>query len=167
MTRPILFALASLAAFSPPPAHAETLAQKANRDGVLFAKKGDAEMNAAFAKAQSTLPTFIEALDGKIPAARGFTVKIPVTGDGQTEYFWVNEISHKGNQFTGRINNRPELVGNVTFGQKLTFQSARIRDWGYYFDGKLQGNFTTCVLLGRENAQEAEELKEQIGLSCP
>ncbi|CAM5773479.1 hypothetical protein LMIY3S_04192 [Labrys miyagiensis] len=147
-------------------AGAETLAQKAARDGVLFARKGDAQMNAAYAKAQQTLALFVAALDGKVPGARGFTVKVPVTDAGQTEFFWINELSHRGNQFTGKVNNRPEQVQNVQFGQTITFTASRIRDWGYYLDGKLQGNFTTCVLLGKEDPTEARELQRQIGLSC-
>jgi hypothetical protein len=30
----------------------------------------------------------------------------------------------------------------------------------------MQGNFTTCVLLSREDPAEAQELKDQIGLTC-
>ncbi len=148
------------------PAHAETLKQKANRDGLLFARKGDPQMNAAFAKAQQTLPAFVEALDGGLAGATAFAVKVPVTDGGRTEYFWINGLSHRGNQFTGTINNRPEMVRNVQFGQQITFSGNRIRDWGYYLDGKLQGNFTTCVLLSHKDPAQAQELKDQIGLLC-
>lgn len=166
MVRTFLLGLAGLACLTLSPAFAETVTQKAGRDGIFKAKDDDPAMKAAFAKAQETLPGFIEALDGKIDGASDFAVKVPIVQGIQTEYFWLNELSHRGDRFTGKINNRPELVGNVTFGQQLTFLRSRIRDWGYYRDGKLQGHFTTCVLLAKEDPREAQELKDQIGLTC-
>lgn len=166
MTRAFFLAAVSLVFLCLSPALAETVTQKANRDGTFKVKDDDVAMKAAFAKAQETLPDFIEALDGKIAGASEFAVKVPIVQGTQTEYFWLNELSHRGDRFTGKINNRPELVGNVTFGQQLTFLRSRIRDWGYYRDGKLQGHFTTCVLLAKEDPREAQELKDQIGLSC-
>ncbi len=166
MRVPSRFALTVVAAFVLLPAQAETVMQKANRDGLLFAKKGDVRMKEAFAKAQQTLPGFIAALDGEVAGAETFSVKIPITDNGQTEYFWVNDLSHKDNQLSGGINNRPEIVHNVEFGQQISFPGKRVRDWGYYLAGKLQGNFSTCVLLAQEDAAEAQELKDQIGLSC-
>jgi uncharacterized protein YegJ (DUF2314 family) len=166
MTRAFFLAAAGLALFGLSAAFAETVTQKALSDTTLRARDDDPAMKAAFAKAQESLPDFIEALDGKIGGASNFAVKVPINQGNQTEYFWLNEISHRGDRFTGKINNRPELVGNVTFGQQLTFLKSRIRDWGYYRDGKLQGNFTTCVLLAKENREEAQELKERIGLTC-
>ncbi len=166
MTRAFFLVVTGLVFLGLSPALAETVAQKANRDGGFKVRDDDIAMKAAFARAQETLPAFIEALDGKVEGASDFAVKVPIIQGAQTEYFWLNELSHRGDRFTGKINNRPELVGNVTFGQQLTFLRSRIRDWGYYRDGKLQGHFTTCVLLAKEDPREAQELKEQIGLSC-
>lgn len=166
MTRAFLLAVTGLAFLGLSAASAETVTQKAGRDGTLKARDDDPAMKAAFAKAQDSLPDFIDALDGKVTGASDFAVKVPIVQGVQTEYFWLNEVSHRGDRFTGKINNRPELVGNVTFGQQLTFVRSRIRDWGYYRDGKLQGNFTTCALLAKEDPREAQELKDQIGLIC-
>lgn len=166
MTNSLRFALAAMAAFALTPAHAETVQQKANRDGVFNITRGDPQMNAAFAEAQRTLDQFLDALQAQRPGTRGFLVKIPVSDGDKREYFWVNELTRKGNQFSGKINNRPEVVQNIQFGQLITFPRSRIRDWMYVDNGKMLGNFTTCVLLGREDPQQAQELKDQMGLTC-
>jgi uncharacterized protein YegJ (DUF2314 family) len=160
------FALAVIAAVLLLPADAETLAQSAKRPGPQFSKAGDARMNAAFATAQRTLAGFVDALDGRVEGAQAFSVKVSFTDSGQTEYFWINHLSRKGILFSGTINNRPEIIHTVQFGQQVSFPTSRIRDWGYYLDGKLQGNFTTCVLLAHEDPAQARELKDQIGLTC-
>lgn len=159
------FALA-LAMTSLAPSQAETVLQKANRDGIFNIAKGDPEMTAAFAKAQQTLDDFLVAFDSQKPGTRSFLVKIPIVDRGKTEFFWINELTRKGNQFSGKINNRPETVQNVQYGQPISFPRSRIRDWSYVDGGKLQGNFTTCVLLGREDPAQAQELKDQMGLTC-
>ena len=157
---------ASLAMVFGPAAGAETVLQKAKRDGIFRAPTADTRMLAAFARAQQTLGGFIDALDGKVAGATGFAVKIAVVDHGKTEYFWINALSHAGSRFSGRINNRPETVTNVTFGQPISFSKGQIRDWSYVLDGRMQGSFTTCVLLSREDPAEAQELKAQIGLTC-
>ncbi|MDQ0395347.1 YegJ family protein [Labrys monachus] len=161
-----LAVLCLAAAQNAAPAKAETVQQKAKRHGMAKAPAGDPAMLAAFARAQRTLDGFVEALDGGLPGAGAFSVKIAVADRGKTEYFWINGLSHVGSRFSGTVNNRPEIVENVTFGQKLTFPRSQIRDWSYVKDGRMQGSFTTCVLLGREDPVQARELKAQIGLIC-
>jgi uncharacterized protein YegJ (DUF2314 family) len=166
MRRAVRATLMGLGLLCLAPAQAETLLQKSKRDATLDIATSDPQMKAAFARAQKTLATFLDALDGKVPGAGDFAVKIPVVDGAKTEYFWVNEIAHKGNIFSGKINNRPETVHNVEFGQTISFPRTQIRDWGYTKNGRMQGNFSTCVLLSREDPAEAQELKDQIGLTC-
>jgi uncharacterized protein YegJ (DUF2314 family) len=167
---PIRFTVAAIAAAllaaSALPAFAETVAQKAKRDGVFTIAKRDAEMNAAFAKAQQSLGQFLDAFQAQTPGTGSFSVKIPISEGAKREYFWVNDLVRKGNQFTGRINNRPEVVQTVEYGQTISFPRSRISDWMYVDHGRMLGNFTTCVLLGREDPAQAQELMTQLGLSC-
>lgn len=147
-------------------APAETALQKANRGGVFDIARGDKEMDAAFAKAQQTLGQFLDAFQAQAPGTGNFSAKIPISDGDKREYFWVNELTRTGNQFSGRINNRPEVVQTVQYGQLVTFPRSRIRDWMYVDHGKTLGNFTTCVLLSREDPAQAQELMDQMKLTC-
>lgn len=156
----------TLLAVSALPTFAETVAQQTKRDSVFTVARGDAEMNAAFAKAQQSLGQFLDAFQAQAPGTGSFSVKIPISDGAKREYFWVNDLVRKGNQFTGRINNRPEVVQTVQYGQTITFPRSRISDWMYVDHGKMLGNYTTCVLLGREDPAQAQALMSQLGLSC-
>jgi uncharacterized protein YegJ (DUF2314 family) len=149
------------------PAQAETLTEKAERSGTLSVPESDPAMNSAFAKARQTLPGFIAALDEKAAGVEMFTVKVPITDKDQTEYFWISDVRHNGDTFSGTISNEPEMVQNVVNGQAISFDKSKIADWGYYENGELKGNFTTCVLLSQQDPQEAKDLEERIHLTCP
>ena len=114
MTRALLLALTSLAFLGLSAASAETVTQKAGRDATFKARDDDPAMKAAFAKAQDSLPDFIDALDGKVSGASGFVVKVPIVQGTQTEYFWLNEVSHRGDRFTGKVNNPSPNQANPT-----------------------------------------------------
>jgi uncharacterized protein YegJ (DUF2314 family) len=51
-------------------------------------------------------------------------------------------------------------------GDSITFGENKIVDWHYVDDGKMKGNFTTCVLMRREPKQQAEAFIKQCGLDC-
>ncbi|WP_413993540.1 YegJ family protein [Labrys okinawensis] len=163
LTCPAVLGLA-LALLSP--AHGETLIGKAEQGKTQSIAHDDPAMNAAFAKAQQTLGQFLDAFEAKAPGTGSFLVKIPISDGDKREYFWVNELTRTGNQFSGRIKNRPEVVQNIQYGQLVTFPRSRIRDWMYVDHGKTLGNFTTCVLLSREDPAQAQELMNQMKLTC-
>ena len=54
----------------------------------------------------------------------------------------------------------------VKFGQIITFVERQIVDWLYMDNGRMQGNFTLCVLLKREPPDQAKAFMKQYGLSC-
>ena len=149
------------------PVHGETLMDKAEQSKTLSIAGDDPAMKAAFAKAQATLDGFIDVLDNKRPGIEQPTVKVPITDQGQTEFFWIIDVGHDGNKFTGTIDNQPEFVHSVVDGQKFSFDRSEIADWGYFENGELKGNFTTCVLLSREDPQEVKELEARVHLTCP
>jgi uncharacterized protein YegJ (DUF2314 family) len=166
MTYRVAMITAGLLALGTLSAPAETVLQKANRDGTFNIARADKEMNAAFAKAQQTLGQFLDAFEAQAPGTSSFLVKIPISDGDKREYFWVNGLTRTGNQFSGHINNRPEVVQNIQYGQFVTFPRSRIRDWMYVDHGKTLGNFTTCVLLSREDPAQAQELMDQMKLTC-
>ena len=97
----------------------------------------------------------------------GFAVKIgiPATKD-QVEYFWIGPFTHENGRFSGKIDNKPEIVDSVKFGDTITFDQDRIVDWTYVANGRMKGNFTACVLFKREPREEAQAIIAKYGMDC-
>jgi uncharacterized protein YegJ (DUF2314 family) len=159
-------ALAALIVLAPGVAGAETLLDRAKRDGIAYVEKNDAEMAAAMRKARESLPEFLKLARAPRPTMRGFAVKVAVSEADHTEFFWITPFEQRNNQFTGQINNTPQLVKKVKLGQTIAFREDEIVDWLYQDGGAMRGNFTACILLKREPRDEAEKFMKQFGLRC-
>lgn len=145
---------------------AETVLERAERDGTAYVAKRDREMAAAMRKARESLPDFLKLARSPGPTMSGFAVKVGVNEGDHTEYFWIAPFKQGKNGFSGQISNKPQMVKKVKLGQTITFQHDEIVDWLYEDGERMHGNFTTCVLLKREQPQEAEEFMKQFGLRC-
>lgn len=163
---PMLLTLAACGESPAPP----TLAERAQADEVALVPAEDAGMRAAFAQARASLDGFLElALAEPAPAGlEGFAVKVPISQDGATEYFWLNDLVVDGDGYSAVVANRPELVTRVEEGQRHRFARAEIVDWMYVDTGtrRMHGNFTACALLAKESPAQAEEFRQQYGLDC-
>jgi uncharacterized protein YegJ (DUF2314 family) len=158
--------IVALAALAGGDARAETLLERAERDGIAYVAKDDAEMAAAMRKAREGLAEFLKLARSPRPTMRGFAVKVAITEGDETEFFWIAPFTQLKNEFSGEINNTPQLVKKVKLGQKITFKEDEIVDWLYQDGGRMRGNFTACVLLRREPPKEAEKFMKQFGLRC-
>ena len=146
--------------------HAQTISDKAQHDEIVNVAKDDPTMLAAMQRARSTLSDFLALAKAPPPKTDGFSVKVAVRDHGHVEYFWIMPFEKKDGHFSGKLNNRPRTVANVTFGQTITFAEAEIVDWMYMDDGKMKGSYTTCAILKKEPLAEAEALMKRYGLSC-
>jgi uncharacterized protein YegJ (DUF2314 family) len=163
----LIVVVAAAAALLSGPAGAQSTIEKANRDEVFNIRKGDPEMADAVRRARATLPEFFALAQSPKPSMQGFSVKVGLPyGTNSTEYFWIAPFERKGDKFTGQLNNTPRHVANVKRGDPITFGETEIIDWHYVEDGKMKGNFTTCVLMRREPRQQAEAFIKQRGLDC-
>jgi uncharacterized protein YegJ (DUF2314 family) len=131
-------------------------------DPVIEVEADDKEMNAAIAHARSTVGEFVKRLANPGPADDGFSVKKMIEDGQEVEHFWLTGVSYSEGEFTGKIGNDPQSVGNVKFGQKVSVAETEITDWMYLDDGKMIGNFTLRVLFGRMPKEEAEALRKQF-----
>jgi len=149
-------------------ASAQTVSDRAERDQIVYMQDEAPEMRKAFEMAQSTLDSFLQVAASPPPNTSSFAVKVGIREGNRTEYFWLNEFTRSGDQFTGRINNQPSFAKSVKLGQLYTFTRARIVDWTYIDRAKRRtlGNFTACALLTREPPNEAEKFRTQYGLEC-
>ena len=145
------------------PADSQTIVERAAADEVTVRDDDDPAMKAAFKKAHDTLDGAFQAVD-----LSSLSMKVGIEDNGNTEYFWLNDLSRAGDRFSGVINNEPRMVANVRFGQAYEFSRDQIVDWTYVDaeSGKMQGNFTACALLSHEPPEQAAEFRKQYGLQC-
>ena len=123
----------------------------------------ETEMEAAIARARSEVDSFIAELSK--PTGTDHSVKAPITDGGQTEHFWLTDISFQNGEFKGTINNEPGTVSNVKIGQKWAIKKGEISDWMFMRDGKMHGNYTMRPLL--KTLPEAQAAKLRSMLASP
>ncbi len=132
-------------------------------DKVTYVKKDDQAMNAAMAKARSSVNKFIAVLKSPKPGQSDFSVKVPFVQADSTEHMWLTSVSYDGKVFTGTVNNEPQMVNNVKLGDRTTIAPSKISDWMYVENGKLVGGETLRVLRNRLPANERAEFDKQVG----
>jgi uncharacterized protein YegJ (DUF2314 family) len=166
VTRGIVTGTIILAVLTLKPLSAQTITQKAERDEVAIVAKNDPVMAAAMRKARETLPDFLAIAAAPKPGMTNFAVKVAIHQGNDAEYFWIDPFTNDNGQFSGRINNKPDLIRSVKLGQTITFERSEIVDWMYRDGGKMKGNYTACALLRSAPAAEVAEFKKRFGLDC-
>lgn len=117
----------------------------------------DAEMSAAIDRARREVDSFVAELSA--PTGQSHAVKAPIEDNGQTEHFWLIDVTYSGGKFKGTINNDPGIVSNVTIGQSWELGKEEISDWMYMRDGKMYGNYTLRPLLATMPEGEANQYR--------
>jgi uncharacterized protein YegJ (DUF2314 family) len=101
----------------------------------------DPLMLAAVEKAHNGWPTFASAYEEN--AGENFSVKAPITREGNTEFIWISVTSLEGERIYGTLGNDPGNLGSLKFGSKVSVPLEDLNDWCYIDPkGKLQGGFT-------------------------
>jgi uncharacterized protein YegJ (DUF2314 family) len=129
-------------------------------DKVTLVEKDDPDMLAAFAKARSETDNFIAIMSAG--TGEGYSVKVAETDNGQTEYFWLDNLTYANGVFSGTIDNDPDLVKNVKMGQHVDVKKEDIFDWLYMKDGKMYGNYTVRVLLPKMSKEDADKIRAML-----
>jgi uncharacterized protein YegJ (DUF2314 family) len=142
--------------------------ERAQSDDVTVVSDDDPIMQAAFEKARDGLDEFLALSSSPAPNTNSYAVKVAVSHAGRKEYFWINPFAENDGSFSGRINNTPRYVSNVTEGQEIRFERSDIVDWTYIdtLENKTYGNFTACALLAHESEEQAAAVKKEYGLDC-
>lgn len=127
-----------------------------SRDPETLVRDGydEQEMAAAIARARAEVDGFVAALEKG--EGSDFAVKAPVKDRGETEHFWLTEVTYREGSFEGLIGNDPGIVTNVKFGQKWTSKKLEISDWMFMRDEKMHGNYTLRPLLKTMKKEEAQ-----------
>jgi len=131
--------------------------KKDTSDPVVEFSDDDPKMNAAIAKAKSSVKSFITAIKSPKPGQSGFSVKVPFRDNGKTEHMWIQPVTYEGGKFNGVIANEAQMVQNVKIGQKVSISEKEISDWMYIDKRKLVGGETIRVMRDSLSAREKEE----------
>lgn len=125
--------------------------------------KSGTEMDDAIKEARSTVGDFLKALRGEIPGTSGHSVKAAVKDGEKVEHLWLVDVKCDGQKFTGKIDNAPQTVKNVTEGQSYDVSKGEISDWMYVKDGVAVGNRTLKATFSKMKPEEVMEVKKSLG----
>ena len=138
-----------IAAVSSEPEKSKITEAPKSADQAVFVSSSDPEMNAAIKKARASLDSFWTKLANSAAGETDFSLKVAIKDGKKVEHFWVIGVKRDGDKISGTINNEPELVKNVAFGEHYEFTEDVISDWLYRRNGKMVGNETMRPLLKR------------------
>lgn len=121
---------------------------------------GDAQMNAAIAEAQASLPTWLAVLANPPRGVSDLTFKFPLEG---YEHIWVADVRREGNMLTGQLANNPQAPG-WTLGDRVRVPLSDVTDWGYWdADGVGVGFYTIRVMLDYMSPAEVRAVRQAYG----
>lgn len=131
-------------------------------DNVVAVHADDTAMKAAIEKARATVGTFQEALRSPSASRSAFSLKARFEEGDVVEHMWLDDVSFDGKAFSGAVNNDPEELRNVSFGQKVTVPPGEISDWMFVENGKLVGGFTIRVMRDSLSTEEREAMDASL-----
>lgn len=132
------------------------------RDPIIAVEDDDVEMEVAIAEARVTLPEFWAVMAKPEAGESEFAVKVKITDANGVEHFWVGELERTEGQTRGTINNEPNTVKSVKFGQRIEIAEEDITDWTYTRDGKMVGNRTLRAMFKQMAPEEVERFKAMM-----
>jgi uncharacterized protein YegJ (DUF2314 family) len=108
----------------------------------------DAAMKAAIAKAQAGLPEFKSMVAGQGDPGRAIEVALVKYGfaaktrGAEVEHVFLGDVHAKDGALWGVVNADPVYTDEVSEGDMVMIEDARVSDWLYVIDGKGTGGFT-------------------------
>jgi uncharacterized protein YegJ (DUF2314 family) len=128
----------------------------------ILVQSDDPRMMEAHIEARSTVEQFIQALQTQKPSQSLFSVKAPITDGESVEHIWLGSVQFQDDKFIGIVDNEPGIVTDISLGDKISVERARISDWMYVDDGKLVGGFTLRAIRKRMSKRERIEFDRSI-----
>ena len=127
-------------------------------------KDEDKAMNNAIATARQSLHMFKDALNSGADSLQSFSLKVRYDApDGYGEHIWLNEVSLKDGVYSGIVNNVPDVITEVKFGDTVTVNNDHISDWMYLANNKLRGGYTLRAIMEKMSPEERKKMQEQSG----
>jgi uncharacterized protein YegJ (DUF2314 family) len=142
--------------------------ERAERDEITRMSSEEPAMRKAFEQARSQLDDFLRLAASPEEGTSNYALKVAISDERNTEYFWVNLFTNNGDVFTGYLANEPRLVKRYKNGERFQFDRKQVVDWTYIDNrnNRMMGNFTACALLTKETPAQVEAFKQKYGLRC-
>jgi uncharacterized protein YegJ (DUF2314 family) len=125
-------------------------------DNVVAYTTADEALRAARRKARDTLPRFVSLMKSGMKAT--FTIKFPLTQNGNTEHIWLQVADMKDGIFIGRLANKPVNGTKYEIGQPMSVVSADVEDWMVRTTNEIYGGYSARYQLKDLPKQQAERL---------
>lgn len=135
---------------------------------IVYSTTNDQELQRAFEKAQTSLNYFFRTANNPPQDTQGFSVKIALSDEKNTEYFWIYPFSETTEGFSGKIVAESKIINNILKDEIVQFDRGQIVDWTFEDNAteKMHGNFTACVELLRVAPENSEQFQKLYGLDC-
>lgn len=130
------------------------------KDTVISYSTQDTAMNAAKATGRKTLPRFEKMWADRV--AGTYSVKIPLTQNGQTEHIWMQIDGFQEDMIIGRLANKPVNGTDYKMGQSMKVPKSDVEDWMVRNGDAIWGAYTARVMLASMPKEEAAALKAML-----
>ena len=125
------------------------------KENVIAYHTGDEAMNAAREKARETLPRFLDLVNAGADGT--YTVKFPLTQNGETEHIWMQLTDYRDGTFVGLLANDPVNGTKYKMGDRMEVAMADVEDWMVRTDAEIYGGYTARVALDDMPKEQAEK----------
>ncbi len=139
---------------------ADPKAPRPLNDNVIAYSTEDEAMNAAKAQGRKTLPRFERMWDEQAPGT--FSIKFPLTQNGETEHIWLQIDGIKDGKFAGRLANVPVNGNQYKMGQRMTVAKSDVEDWMIRDGDGIWGAYSARVMLAAMPKDQAAALQAML-----
>ena len=129
-------------------------------DNVIAYSTQDEAMNAAKAQGRKTLPRFERMWAEQAPGT--FSVKFPLTQNGETEHIWLQIDGIKDGKFSGRLANVPVNGNQYKMGQRMVVAKSAVEDWMIRDGDGIWGAYSARVMLAAMPKDQAAALQAML-----
>jgi uncharacterized protein YegJ (DUF2314 family) len=126
---------------------ADPLAPRKVKNNVVAYHTADEAMNAAKSKARQTLSRFAKMWEDGVSGT--YTVKFPLTQNGETEHIWLQVDGFEGNKISGRLANEPVNGAQYKIGQRMQIGRSDVEDWMVNQGDAIYGGYSARVAMAQ------------------
>lgn len=124
---------------------ADPMAPRKVKNNVVAYHTADQAMNGAKSKARQSLPRFAKMWEDGVSGT--YTIKFPLTQNGETEHIWLQVDGFKGDMIDGRLANDPVNGNKYKMGQRMQVARADVEDWMLNQGDAIYGGYTARVMM--------------------
>jgi len=120
---------------------------------VVEALANDPELEQAQKEALANLDYFLKTFETNTKdTSFSFSLKADFIENDEHEHMWISFNKMENGQFQGYLENDPQILKNIKYGDLVKLKKEQIEDWIIFNskDNKMEGGYSTKVFLERE-----------------